>query len=416
MHFSVTLASIAHLPLKATSQTPPTILKMTIFPSWTWIPLRLMLALGPIVATSPAIAASDGPMRFEVFQPCSGNASFCAPRILARGVIQPDSADELAKFLSREAARDKYFNPSPTIVFDSPGGNLLGGIALGRLIRSRKLDTLLAPGYAEELRDNTLPEGYRVRVVAKEVVCASACTLAFIGGSVRALEEDAMLGVHQFSTATGAMNESASQVTVTALASYVTEMGVDRRMIDVASVTSSKEIFWISAADARQLRIDNTVPPLNDWEVTVDKVGVPTVQVLQQLGAGRNVLIFLRTEPQGAVKLTVVSSFARDKVNTERLKDFPVGELPAIHAIVNGQQEVKLRSTEPWRINLDKSKGLTLFIATALLTAGDVEAFRIATTLKIHDDFANSILDMSLKTQLSTKNLAGGIGLLLRSR
>ena len=94
--------------------------------------------------------------------------------MLAKGVIQLDSADRLAKFLAREAARDKYFNPSPTIVFDSPGGNLLGGIALGRLIRSRKLDTLLAPGYAEELRDNTLPEGYRVRVVAKEVVCASA--------------------------------------------------------------------------------------------------------------------------------------------------------------------------------------------------------------------------------------------------
>jgi len=140
----------------------------------------------------------------------------------------------LAKFLAREAARDKFFNPNPTIVFDSPGGSLLGGMALGRLIRSRKLDTLLAPEYTEERLDKTHPEGFRERVVAKDAVCASACSLAFVGGNTRALEEGALLGVHQFSSTTGAMDESAAQVTVTAIAAYVTEMGVDRQMIDVA--------------------------------------------------------------------------------------------------------------------------------------------------------------------------------------
>lgn len=388
---------------------------MTTYPSWTSAFARLIFALTPIVATSVATATTDGPMRFEIFQPCSGSAPFCAPRVLARGVIQLDSAERLAKFLAREAALDKYF-ANPTIVFDSPGGSLVGGMALGRLIRSRKLDTSLAPKYTEERLDKGRPEGYRVRLVAKDVVCASACSLAFIGGSARALEEGAMLGVHQFSSTTGAMDESASQVTVTALAAYVTEMGVDRRMIDLASVTSSKDIFWIKASDARKLRIDNTVAPLNEWEVTVDKAGVPTVQVIQELRPGHNVMLFLQAQPQGAIKLFVVSSFERDKMKAERLQAFPVDEIPAIHAIVNGQQEVRFLSKEHWRFNLDKDKGLALFTATAMLTASDVDIFRRATTLKVHDDFPNSIMDMSITTQLSTNNLAGGIGLLLRSR
>jgi hypothetical protein len=389
---------------------------MTIPLSWISVGTRFVCVLTIMAATSTVTAATDEPMRFETFQPCLGNAPFCATRVIARGVIQLDSVDKLSKFLAREAARDKYFNPNPIIVFDSPGGNVVGGMALGRFIRSRKLDTLIAPMYTEEKLDKSRPEGYRMRVVGKDVVCASACTLAFIGGTTRAIEDGAMFGVHQFSSATGSMDESASQVTVATLAAYVTEMGVDRRMIDVASITSSKDIFWINTSDARKLHIDNTIAPLNDWEVTVDKAGVPTVQVLQELRPGHSVMLFLRAQPKGTIKLFVMSSFERNKMKAERLQDFPVGELPAIHAVVNGQQEIKLRSEEPWRLNLDKDKGLTFFIATALLTTGDVEIFRRAMTLKIHDNFPNSLMDISITTQLSTKNLAGGIGLLLRSK
>jgi hypothetical protein len=389
---------------------------MNISPSRISAFTRLVTAFTLIVVTSTATATADGPMRFETFQPCSGSASFCAQRVLAKGVIQLDSADRLAKFLAREAARDKYFNPSPTIVFDSPGGNLAGGMALGRLIRLRKLDTLLASEYTEERIDKSRPGGYRTRIVAKDAVCASACSLAFIGGSVRALEDGAMLGVHQFSSATGTLNESASQVTVTALASYVTEMGVDRRMIDVASITSAKDIFWIEASDARKLRIDNTAAALNDWEISVDKAGVPTLQVLQELRPGHTVSLFLHSQPLGTLKLFVVSSFEHGKIKVARLEDFPVDAAPAIRMTVNGQQEVKLRPVESWRSNYVKESGVSLFVATAVLTTSDVQLIRRATALRVDDDFPNSIIDMSITTQLSTKNLAGGISLLLRSR
>jgi hypothetical protein len=378
--------------------------------------LRFVLAFMLNILSCTANAMTDGPMRFETFQPCMGNASFCATQVLARGVIQLDSGEQLANFLAREAVRDKYFNSNPTIVFDSPGGSLAGGIALGRVIRSRKLNTLIEPEYIEEKRDDSHPDGYRERVIAKDVICASACSLAFIGGSVRGIAQGAKLGVHQFTSSTGSMSGRASQVAVTALAAYVIEMGVDRRMIDLASVTSSNDILWIDASKARELRIDNTVAPLNEWKVTVDQVGIPTVQVLQEIKPGHNLFLFLRASSEGVIRLFMVSRFERQIFDAGRLQFFPLDKIPDIRIAANVHRVVRLQAKEPWRFKLDKEEGFVSFMATAPLTANDIEILRQASTLEISDGFPIAIMDMRVETQISTKNLSGGIGLLLRSK
>lgn len=57
-----------------------------------------------------------------------------------------------------------------------------------------------------------------------------------------------------------------------------------------------------------------------------------------------------------------------------------------------------------------------MFVGSAALTRTDVEALWQAKTLKVHDDFGHALEDLSIATDLSTESLAGGIGLLLRSR
>ena len=60
-----------------------------------------------------------------------------------------------------------------TIVFHSPGGRVGEGYALFELIRKRRLDT--------HVQDE----------------CASACTVAFLGGTRRSISQDGALGFHQ---------------------------------------------------------------------------------------------------------------------------------------------------------------------------------------------------------------------------
>jgi hypothetical protein len=74
--------------------------------------------------------------------------------------------------LTREIAN---FQPRP-IGFDSPGGNIDAGMRLGRTIRSLGLSTM------------------QIRAT----LCASACSLAFLGG-VQRLAEPGSIGVHKSS-------------------------------------------------------------------------------------------------------------------------------------------------------------------------------------------------------------------------
>lgn len=243
-----------------------------------------------------AVAASASPvspMRFSVFWPCGGNASFCWPQVLAQGVIERDSAAKFAKFLSDKAAHENELQPGQVISFDSPGGSVAGAVDLGRLIRRLKFDTNLAPEYS---RVPVSGQGGGPEAFVHDVVCASACTLAFLGGVKRSVADGAKFGVHQFAGQGRNIGDSATQLTMVALAGYVEDMGVDRRMLDLASLVAPNQLFWVSVQQAQALRIDNTLPPRAAWTIKALASGLPYVQVIQSISAGRKVHISLAVE------------------------------------------------------------------------------------------------------------------------
>ena len=89
---------------------------------------------------------SENPMTFLAFWPCAGmSGPLCAPRILADGIIQGNSATKLSEFLSNSQLHSVTLPPKPVVCFNSAGGDVAGAIELGRLIYSRGLDTCLAP-------------------------------------------------------------------------------------------------------------------------------------------------------------------------------------------------------------------------------------------------------------------------------
>ena len=66
-------------------------------------------------------------MRYRVFWPCAGSASFCASQVLAQGRVQPDSAQRLQAFL--QAARQNSqragaeLRPFPVIALRQRAGS-----------------------------------------------------------------------------------------------------------------------------------------------------------------------------------------------------------------------------------------------------------------------------------------------------
>ena len=370
--------------------------------------VRIAILLAILVTLQPSHAATDAPMKFSTFWPCAGNASFCGTRILAQGAIQRDSGRLLAQFLSNPKGHAFQLPPRPTVVFDSPGGNVAGAIELGRVIRKNRMDTEIGTTYSRVRSGNTFDE----ETLVESPVCASACTLAFSGGLTRSVQAGARLGIHQFAAASGAIGDSATQVTVVVLASYFEEMGVQRSLLDRASLVPPSSMLWLSNSDAGIYRLDNTGPEYAPWRVTATPQGDAILEVLQPVSQGRDVHIKLAAV-QGRIVLSATTILAKSAYRADRIAQFPAGE-PAQISICGGKSCFQPRSIRPW-VRSDTESHVR-FQAIATLTPSELQVLATSTALSINDDFGTATSDVSLTTNLSMSGFSSGANLLLRLR
>lgn len=187
-------------------------------------------------------SAEAKPMRFsEGYSGGNCGRGLCA-WIAAEGEIEPDTTKKLQTFLrSWQVPLEGTW-----VTFNSPGGSLAGGLALGRFLRSHGISTRVGATGEEEVEGagrtfSTLSAG----------ICASACTLAFMGGVEREAIEDSRIGIHQFSVSPRRLaNEqatlSAAQELVSELSTYAAEMGVSPSVITAASRVHSSDILWLT--------------------------------------------------------------------------------------------------------------------------------------------------------------------------
>ncbi|MBY5840487.1 SH3 domain-containing protein [Rhizobium leguminosarum] len=152
------------------------------------------------------------------------------------------------------AFRDVVAQDRPLVVsFDSPGGNVAKAMEFGRLVRSFGLSTL--------------------QVRAAE--CASACSLAFLGG-IHRFAQPGSIGVHKssFSDTEGMpVNDAVSAVQqVTAeVIGYMSEMGVDPGMLQLSLSYDSDDIRYLSGSEMTKYKVTTpTLPPLLSTEVEPD--------------------------------------------------------------------------------------------------------------------------------------------------
>lgn len=159
-------------------------------------------------------------------------------RLEAKGTIAPGTAERF------KAEIDKRGDYVKIVVLNSPGGSVSDALAMARLIRERKFDTLV--------------EG--------KALCASSCPLVFAGGTKRSAEPGATIGVHQVFAAgqpgtpfvNGAEGMAQAQRVSAECQRHLVAMGVDPRVWIHAMETPPREMFYFKPAELAELKLVTT--------------------------------------------------------------------------------------------------------------------------------------------------------------
>lgn len=251
-------------------------------------------------------------MRFTVFRPCMGNASFCQPQLLASGTLDKGAPERLAALLDSEE------HPL-TVSFDSPGGSLLAGLELGKLIREHGLNTVVGTEYFEE-RYNEALGATELISIAKDVGCYSACAYAFMGGVSRALEGDSpRLGVHQFYGGDVETAEAMTQGMLAIVSQYMAAMGVSRDVLDLASLTQSADMYLVPPDFAAATNLDNQHPVVADWQLKALDSGELALTVDQQTPGGDRHTHFVMLNADDSASMLVLVVQRNLTTSTEKL-------------------------------------------------------------------------------------------------
>src|SRR5262245_8912007 len=233
--------------------------------------VAVLLSIG--VASTPIIAAPSAsptaPMTIKV-TPQSGSGAFRDTTLVyLDGPIDAGAPDRLSTALGRTTGKI-------AIWLNSPGGNLFAGMQLGRLIRARGASTYI-------INPRTLLPGE----------CYSACALAFLGGVYRFSDYGARYGVHQAwlpaERATG--ERDLGPDLSTAIGSYMREMGVDVRLLDLWMKAAPDEMYVLSQTQAKELGVvnDGRTPP--EWSIASFPGGT-MLEGRQATAAGRDTVFF----------------------------------------------------------------------------------------------------------------------------
>ena len=114
-----------------------------------------------------------------------------------------------------------------TVVFQSNGGRLLAGIRIGTQIRAKKFAT-------------SIPEGGQ---------CASACALAWLGGTRRYIGKDATVGFHAAYVFRGdALAESGPGNAI--VGAYLNQLGLPEQAILYVTRAAPNSMEWMTFEDA----------------------------------------------------------------------------------------------------------------------------------------------------------------------
>ncbi|MGL4439698.1 MAG: hypothetical protein ACRCUE_10510 [Bosea sp. (in: a-proteobacteria)] len=202
-----------------------------------------------LAAASPAEA-----MNFSlnsISDPACGNA--CPKIIVASGEIQLDSDDKFIRFIKAEVFPQKI---TSVVLMSSPGGNLVGSLKLGVVIRQLGFSVMVGQVSGGSFMSAR---------------CFSACAYTLAGGRGRIVPEGSQVGVHKAWTNERPMRDIVGSGTIGARVSvegytpvverYLKLMGVSQQLMALADATPSSDIRILSRSELASLRMMTSARP-----------------------------------------------------------------------------------------------------------------------------------------------------------
>ncbi len=125
------------------------------------------------------------------------------------------------------------------VAFDSPGGALIAGLQMGQIIRLRHFVTF----------------------VPADTMCASACAIAWLAGSPRAMQPGSRIGFH------AAFDRDTHEVTGVGNAlvgAYLSRLGLSDAAVIYVEQADPDDVTWLTVADAHRIGLEVRVVPVSD--------------------------------------------------------------------------------------------------------------------------------------------------------
>jgi hypothetical protein len=176
-------------------------------------------------------------MRFPAFA-CAvlsaGSAHAASISVESTGPDKPPVVVVQGTFEGKDG--EQFFTKTGSLIaaivrLESNGGSLVAGIQIGETIRLKGLQTLV-------------PAGAR---------CASACAMAWLGGTQRFMGPGAQIGLH---LAYNANSEQDTGVANALLGAYLNRVGLPYSAVVYITQSVPQSITWLSIADAKRLGIE----------------------------------------------------------------------------------------------------------------------------------------------------------------
>ena len=188
---------------------------------------------------------------FKDGQGCAGND--CASVIVAEGRVTRETPQRFAEFVQAQAKVGPTRN---VVMLSSPGGHVGGSLAFGLMLRSLGSTVLVAK--ADTTNEGTISN-------MRPTSCYSACAYTLMGARKRIVPTGSRVGIHRmhsFGNAVdptretpGARYLTAGQSEVGTLKKYVSAVGIDPKVIDLAESISPDDIRVLTYDEMRRFRM-----------------------------------------------------------------------------------------------------------------------------------------------------------------
>jgi hypothetical protein len=220
----------------------------------------------PAAAQAPnvgPVSAAPTPMRFQWVRegPAEQCGDQCREWISATGAIVDSTVQDFLAFARQRDVR------GAVIVLDSPGGNVVQGLALGR--EFRRLEVTTSVGRTVKL---VAGDGEERAALSPRATCNSMCVFLLLGGVKRHIPDEARIFVHQIWPSSKRNDANATTYSATNVATiqrvngeigrYIVDMGAHIELFEIASrIPPWEEMRLLSREELRRMNVHTVDDP-----------------------------------------------------------------------------------------------------------------------------------------------------------